>query len=894
MKADGTVACWGSNLDILDNLVGQATPPDGTFVSVSAGTYHTCGVKTDGIVVCWGSDDEGQATPPGGTFVSVSSGSSHSCGVKTDGTVVCWGSNKYGQSTGAVDPPVSPGSTEAFILVSAGLGHSCGVRTEGTVACWGDDSLGQSTSPGGNFISVSAGALHSCGLKIDGTVACWGSNEDGNGNHIGQSTTPGGTFISVSAGWVHSCGVKTDGTVACWGDDSHGQSTTPNGKFTSVSSGILHSCGMKQSGTVACWGADIVRLFTPDVSSFVAVDSGGLHTCGVKTDGLVHCWGSDDDSSDIHRGQSTPPTGDGKFLSVSAGAFHSCGVKEDSTVVCWGSDEDDDGNFEGQSVPPSDDTFVSVSSGAFHTCGLKEDGTAVCWGDDDFGQSTIPKRLVIHVQDRAVLVALYNSTDGTNWFPNDNWLSEAPLAEWYGVATDQNGRVTIIALSFNKLRGTIPSELSNLASLARLGLAVNQLTGSIPPELGSLTNLETLNLSSNRLSGAIPPELGSLTNLRDLYLFRNQLSGSIPPELGNLTNLEILNLSSNQLRGSMPVELGRLTALRTLDIEDNNLTGAIPPELGGLPNLQRLLLGGSNRWSGCIPEGLRDVEDNDLDPRSACPSVEPSLHASAPKGWVVLLLSPGRSPVGTLVSRLRPRVLRPLRQGVEDAQGLEEPHDGELDDILDGLGLQVEGGRHGQDSDTQPGQGRHVLQLDRVEGRLPRHDGQGAPLLQAYVGGPADQVVRQPVGDGGNGGHAARHDGHAACRKGAAGYGRPEVSGRMVDEVAGVGPTLQRGAEGLLHLFLPHHPGCGGRRGDDGHAHLQEPVDGRGGDDRPAGPRHAYDQGLLLRILHLLSHGRSPLSRLISCHSESSEESKGPGPQTTILDSSTPLRCVSE
>ena len=44
--------------------------------------------------------------------------------------------------------------------------------------------------------------------------------------------------------------------------------------------------------------------------------------------------------------------------------------------------------------------------------------------------------------DRAALVALYNATDGPNWTNNHNWLSEAPIGEWYGVTTDDDGRVT--------------------------------------------------------------------------------------------------------------------------------------------------------------------------------------------------------------------------------------------------------------------------------------------------------------------------------------------------------------------------------------------------------------------------------------------------------------------
>ena len=43
--------------------------------------------------------------------------------------------------------------------------------------------------------------------------------------------------------------------------------------------------------------------------------------------------------------------------------------------------------------------------------------------------------------DRAALVALYHATDGPNWIDSENWLTDAPLGEWYGVDTDSSGRV---------------------------------------------------------------------------------------------------------------------------------------------------------------------------------------------------------------------------------------------------------------------------------------------------------------------------------------------------------------------------------------------------------------------------------------------------------------------
>ena len=67
--------------------------------------------------------------------------------------------------------------------------------------------------------------------------------------------------------------------------------------------------------------------------------------------------------------------------------------------------------------------------------------------------------------DREALVALYNATGGPNWNINDNWLSDVPVSEWFGVTTDDNGRVTELDLWGNWLIGEIPPELGNLANL---------------------------------------------------------------------------------------------------------------------------------------------------------------------------------------------------------------------------------------------------------------------------------------------------------------------------------------------------------------------------------------------------------------------------------------------
>ena len=262
--------------------------------------------------------------------------------------------------------------------------------------------------------------------------------------------------------------------------------------------------------------------------------------------------------------------------------------------------------------------------------------------------------------DRDTLVALYQATNGAKWQKNFNWLSDKPIGTWYGVTTDNSGRVVeldlsenglsgtmppelgnltelewlylhsnqlsgvipselgrltnleLLSLGDNRLRGVIPSELGNLTYLAVLHLRGNKLTGEIPSALSKLTNLLLLNLSDNELGGELPSELGNLTNLEWLALFENRLSGTIPPELGKLTNLRGLELWNNRLRGTIPSELGDFTSLTVLDLEGNRLNGEIPSELGSLEELEEVYLSG-NRLSGCVPEVWRNVEKNDLD-----------------------------------------------------------------------------------------------------------------------------------------------------------------------------------------------------------------------------------------------------------------------------------------
>ncbi|CAM9704866.1 unnamed protein product [Chrysoparadoxa australica] len=204
--------------------------------------------------------------------------------------------------------------------------------------------------------------------------------------------------------------------------------------------------------------------------------------------------------------------------------------------------------------------------------------------------------------ERAVLMSLFEATNGQHWRNNDGWGTERPLSEWDGVIVDEEDVVELNVCS-KYIKGEIPQGLGQLSNLHRLDLSGNELSGPITVELGQLSSLQVLDLSSNELSGPIPKELGELSSLKELYLYNNQFSGAMPVELGKLSSLQMLYLNRNQLSGGIPVELGQLSSLQGLQLSVNRLYGAIPRELGQLSSLQILYLS-ENQLDGAIPAEL--------------------------------------------------------------------------------------------------------------------------------------------------------------------------------------------------------------------------------------------------------------------------------------------------
>ncbi len=214
------------------------------------------------------------------------------------------------------------------------------------------------------------------------------------------------------------------------------------------------------------------------------------------------------------------------------------------------------------------------------------------------GSASASAEIAVENPDRAALVVLYNATDGPNWVNKDNWLTDAPLWEWYGVT----------GFDFAARR------------IQLLDLPGNNLSGPIPPEIEKLTGLRQLTLNHNALSGPIPPEIGSLIGLEGLSLRHNNLDGGpIPLEFANLVSLERLQLD---IRHCAPPELRPWLHERRIDI-----LPCSDPDGRLLPSA--LLREDS--------DGLSLALDNDLhDPLSVTVSDSAVIIASVQDGWLVL------------------------------------------------------------------------------------------------------------------------------------------------------------------------------------------------------------------------------------------------------------------
>ena len=232
--------------------------------------------------------------------------------------------------------------------------------------------------------------------------------------------------------------------------------------------------------------------------------------------------------------------------------------------------------------------------------------------------------------EREALIAIYNALDGDNWTNNDNWCSDKPVSEWYGVGVNELGYInSLVFPESNGVKGAVPEDIGSLIYLEEIVFCGHQIS-SFPQELGNLSNLKTLQVNNcelvefpeeiinlinlenlNITTGMeIPQSIGNLINLQNLTIRGGK--GTIPASMGNLTKLKVLDLGSSNYTGKIPIELGNCRELRLLSLCCNNLEGKIPEELINCLKLEGLDLS-DNELSGEVPNFSTCTELRDID-----------------------------------------------------------------------------------------------------------------------------------------------------------------------------------------------------------------------------------------------------------------------------------------
>jgi alpha-tubulin suppressor-like RCC1 family protein len=255
IRADGTVACFGSNesggigMANTDMLPHAATDLVGVqkAVDVSLGFHASCLLRTSAAVGgpnevwCWGIRDLGlMGTPPleqqggqtqvlapqrnpkldGAKMVRVSRDYPNACAIDKNDEVVCWGVNHRGILG---HPEGQNGDRDCFL----GFGG-------GAQKCTPDP---QPIAAGVKVKDLAVGSGYACAIaKDDDRIVCWGRNDSatlGLGPADGNSHTSFGNVMmmgvgvlhatSISTTWNHVCAMTIEKGPVCWGANNNRQ-----------------------------------------------------------------------------------------------------------------------------------------------------------------------------------------------------------------------------------------------------------------------------------------------------------------------------------------------------------------------------------------------------------------------------------------------------------------------------------------------------------------------------------------------------------------------------------------------------------------------------------------------------------------------------------------------
>ena len=185
---------------------------------------------------------------------------------------------------------------------------------------------------------------------------------------------------------------------------------------------------------------------------------------------------------------------------------------------------------------------------------------------------------------REALIEFYQKMDGDSWPRHDNWCSDKPIWDWYGVNGVDAPAYFVpwvedlwlnCAPIYKEESGNLPDCIQRMGPIEQMALPVAGLTGEIPAFLANIYSLSTIILDANKLTGTIPTGIGKLPNLLTFRAEDNYFSGPLPEEF-ILSCMDIRYMPGNNFV-----------------ISNNNFSGKVPKSIQNHPRFAEF-------WPGIV------------------------------------------------------------------------------------------------------------------------------------------------------------------------------------------------------------------------------------------------------------------------------------------------------
>ena len=485
------------------------------------------------------------------------------------GATVTWTSSASLMATvDASGLVTAAGNGTATITASAGSASGSAVVTvmQSVASVEVSPSVDELTALG-QTVQLTAEAFDENGHAVAGAEFSWESSAvavatvDAGG--LVTAVAEGVATITASAGSASGSAVVTVTQSVASVQVSPSAETIELGSTLQLTAEVFDESGHAVAEVEFAWETSDATVATVDASGLVTGVAVGVATITASAGEVA---GSAvvtvmQPVASVEVSPSAETIGLGSTLQLTAEAFDENGHAVAGVEFAWES---------------SDRAVATVDGSGLVTAIAEGTATITATAGDARGTAEI----AVENPDRAALVALYNATGGRNWRRSDNWLTDAPLDEWYGVRTDSRGRVDDLRLRENNLTGSIPPEFGRLSRMTTLQLWGNQIDDI--SGLAGLTNLETLLIGQNNITDI--SALAGLTNLTELSVGDANIQDISP--LAGLTNLTSLSVLAANIQDEDVSLLSGLTNLRKLALSHNRIADISPlAELTGLTRL---------------------------------------------------------------------------------------------------------------------------------------------------------------------------------------------------------------------------------------------------------------------------------------------------------------------